>query len=540
MSNMLTEVRLLAVPLENDYKHTLYFADPISQAEYFQNRTRKKVENASYQRKEKMIRFPAHIDSLMGCNYVMYRNEGTSTKYYYAFITKMEYKNDEMTEIYIESDVIQTWLFDYVVKPSFIEREHVNSDMVGEHTIPEKLETGDYICNNHTKAGYCSDNDMVIVVGTTKTPDGENVRGKLYNNIYSGINYYTFPHTIEGAHQLETWLAGFAGDGAVEAVTCMFLAPKKLTQLKDDHTTTGGADIDTQYINSADTESTINTIIDITDETLNGYTPRNNKLLTFPYRYLLTSNNAGAGVVYNYEYFTELMNPVNGMYPIIKPRFKIEGALTAGCSIRMIPMNYKFEERNDEEGINLGKFPCLSWTSDIYTNWLTQNGVNIGLSAVGSVGSIIAGIGLMTTGAGALAGAGAVASGVMGIASTMGEVYQHSLQPPQAEGNLNSGDVVTASGNNDFHFYDMTIKKEYAKIIDSYFDMFGYKVNRVGVPSNNHRENYWYIKTIDVNIDANIPMEDVQKIKNVYNNGFTFWSNHANIGNYNLSNTCTG
>ena len=37
----------------------------------------------------------------------------------------------------------------------------------------------------------------------------------------------------------------------------------------------------------------------------------------------------------------------------------------------------KVNEQNEEEGIMAGKFPTLSWSEDLYTNWLTQNGVNL-------------------------------------------------------------------------------------------------------------------------------------------------------------------
>lgn len=37
-----------------------------------------------------------------------------------------------------------------------------------------------------------------------------------------------------------------------------------------------------------------------------------------------------------------------------------------------------------------GKFPICNWDTDVYTNWLTQNGVNIGLSVAGSALSITA------------------------------------------------------------------------------------------------------------------------------------------------------
>ena len=529
MSNgIMTEVRLLAVPFENDYQHTLFFNNETEQLNYFNSRVVETHTDFSYQRKDNVIRFPKHADSFLNCNYVMYRNSLSTTKWYYAFITDIEYINDGRTDVHIETDVIQTWMFNYTIKPSFVEREHVDKDNIGEHTVPEGLELGGYICNNHTKADYCDDDDMVIIVGVTKNPDGDNVRGTLYNNIYSGLKYYKFANTIAGATELQEWLDDYADDGASDAVICMFLAPKNIVSLGDSHTVSNSTSTSKYWINNS---GSVNHNVTITNEHIDGYVPRNKKLLTYPYRYLLVSNNCGAGVVYHYELFSNTTN---------QPRFLIEGALSVGCSVRLIPYNYKRAGRNDEEGLNLGKFPALNWTSDIYTNWVTQNAVNIGLSIAGGVGQAVAGVGLMATGAGALAGAGTVASGAMSIASTLGEIYSHSLQPPQSEGNVNCGDVITASGQNDFHFYDMTIKVEYARIIDSYFDMYGYKVNRVKVPSFAHRENYWYTKTINVNIDGNVPMKDMQKIKECYNNGITFWINPANIGNYSVSNNLTG
>ena len=108
--------------------------------------------------------------------------------------------------------------------------------------------------------------------------------------------------------------------------------------------------------------------------------------------------------------------------------------------------------------------------------------------------------------------------------------------PAQSKGNLNCGDVITANSSNTFHFFRMSIKREFAKIIDGFFDMFGYKVNSLKVPNKNHRANYWYTKTIDVNIDGNIPNKDLQIIKNCYDNGITFWKSADNIQNYSVDN----
>lgn len=529
MSINITEVRLLAVPLENDYKHTLYFASQSAQYSYFLGKQVHYDTGFSYQRKDRVIRYPMDYDELVtkGVNYVMYRNNANTTKWYYAFITKMEYVNEGVTHIHIETDVIQTWLFDYTVKPSFVEREHCENDTVGLHTIEEGLETGEYICNLHSMSDYGGDS-LSIVLGVTKTPDKKNVQGMQYNNMYSGIRYYSFsPSNVDG---LNEFLSEYDEDGIGEAITCMFVAPSWLAPIRDDHLVAGSNLTYDYYINSESTKVD-GVTKELTKGTTDGYTPRNKKLLTFPYRYLLVSNNAGASVPFKYELFKKEGS-------LVPPCFVIEGVLNPGCSIRMVPLYYNGIYRNDENGMNMGKFPALNWTSDVYTNWLTQNGVNIALELASGVGKVIAGT-ATAVGSGGLAsaiGGGSIVDGVSQIAGTLSSIYQKSFTPPQSKGNLNSGDVVTATNRNDFHFYDMTVKSEYAKVLDGYFDMYGYKCHMVKVPAKNHRENYWFTKTIDANIDGNIPMEDMQKIKDCYNRGITFWKNASNIGNYSVSN----
>ena len=107
---------------------------------------------------------------------------------------------------------------------------------------------------------------------------------------------------------------------------------------------------------------------------------------------------------------------------------------------------------------------------------------------------------------------------------------------PTVNGQLNSADVNVASGNNTFHFYKMSIKQEYAKIIDDYFDMFGYKVNDVKVPNITGRQNWNYVKTINCNFSGNIPQTDLNIIKTMFDNGVTLWHNPSTIYDYSKSN----
>ena len=535
MANNITEVRLLNVPLENDYLHTIYFTSKDAQLNYFLGKSTKNrtYTECSYQRKDSYIRIPDQYDNLLGCNYVMYKNVD---KWFYAFITDMKYISDGMTEVYIETDVMQTWLKDYTVKPSFVEREHADSDNIGENTVPEKLETGDYIINGKNKNASLLVNSLIMAttidMNAEDLKDAEPVSGGYYNGVYSGIKYYR----VTGA-EANRGIKALAEAGRSDALNSIFVCPSLFTSSTYPEGNPNGYAEVTHDMNVV-RKDWVNTF-GVSDEenykpiNLDGYVPKNNKLYTYPYCYMLMTNNSGGSAVYKYELFN---NPDNDRHCA----FYIYGSITPGFSIYISPRYYNGVDVNSLEGLALGKFPICAWSTDVYINWLTQNGMNIGIGALTSVGSIAAGIGMLATGGGALAGAGMIATGLVGVASSVGEVYQHSLQPPQAEGNINSGDVMFSSGCLTFTAYQMTIKKEFAKIIDEFFTMYGYKTNRVKVPAIAHRENFWYTKTIDVNIDGAIPTKDLQKIKECYNKGITFWDNPANIGNYSVSNNITG
>jgi len=510
MSEKFSEVLLCAAPLENDYKHTIYFTSASTQETYFKSKKVYSDTGFSYIRKESRLRYPRDVDDLRRhVNYIMYKNTSHSNKWYYAFITKMEYANDGQTWIYFETDVIQTWMFDYIVKPSFIEREHVDSDEIGEHTIPEGLELGEYICNKHDKdTGLLT--TKIVMGSTIRASEMDSDIGAIYGGIYSGVKYYTYD-----SDTLTTTLQMLANNTKQDAVTSLFIAPQFLIGEELD----GGSAIkETKSVNYYLFEVANNRARMFSSE----YVPKNKKLFTNPYCYLLVTNGNGASAIYNYEDFN-----TENFY------FKVEGVLCPGCSIRIYPQNYKNTENNFDEGLNLGKFPQCNWATDMYINWLTQNGVNVATSIVNAGAQTLGGFAL-GGGVGALGGA---VSGISAIANTLNEVHKAELMPPQASGNINCGDVVTSGKNNTFHFYHMSIKPEYARIIDEYFSMFGYKCHRVKLPNVNHRANYWYTKTIDVNIDGAIPMDDMTKIKGAYNNGITFWTDANNIKNYAVNNS---
>ena len=528
----ITKVYLLDVPLEADYKNTLYFANASSQQSYFQSKVigSYSYNDFTYQRKDKIIRIPEIYDNICHCNYVMYQNTNYSNKWFYAFVTDLEYINDGRTNLHIKTDVIQTWLFDYNLKTSFVEREHTNDDTIGNNLLPENLELGEYICNSYMKDYNLNDNntDLCYILGTTHmilpnaTPPKE-YGGGLYNGIYSGVMYYRF----SSVQDIDPIIKAYAEAGANDAITGLFMAPKVLA--------------DNLLLNSLVNDSTEPYSYDISVSKtygLGGYIPHNNKLKTYPFCYILVDNNNGATVKYDYEYFNSTAC-----------NFTVKGVLTPGCSIRMTPKNYKGVTLNEIEGINLGKYPTCAYPVDMYTNWLTQNAMNLSVATQraeykGASGGFKTGMGtVLAVATGGIMGLDQIGSGIdqmvdaaFDIQSIMAEKYQHSLEPPQARGNLNAGDVITASDNNCFHFYNMSITSQFAQRIDKYFDMFGYQTNMVKIPNSNHRSKWWYTKTVSCNIDGNVPQNDLLEIKKCYDSGITFWRNASEIEDYSLSN----
>lgn len=527
-----TNIRLLKTEIEIDEVNTLDFVSESSKYNYFNSLPKLTLEDATYQRKEGVLRYPTTsnitFEDLLEYNYCMYQNESYDNKWFYAFIDDIRYINDGMCEIKLKTDTFMTWQNDIVYKESFIERQHVSDDTIGLHTIPENLETGEYIVDNKVQGRNFAQIGNVIIGATIELDDSTfpPISGTLSGGIYNGLKYFEF----SSLNSLNNILNAVAREGKSDAIVSMFMGNSNFYDSEASQSNNMNI-ITPSYASKTATwsEGSIggDPIVPPNKPTsLDTYVPTNKKLLTFPYCYLMASNNNGSNAIYKYELFSS--NNCD---------FRYIGTLTPGMSIRLQPINYNNQEINNEEGLNLGKLPVCSWNTDVYTNWLTQNSVNVGLSVASGLLTMAGGFALSTTGAGALAGSGGIISGGLQIANSLGQVYQHSLTPPQAEGNTNNGDVMFSSGNAKITMYQMCIKKEYAKVIDNYFTMYGYKVNSLETLNIRKRPKFDYIKTIGCNIAGNIPQTDLNHIKTLFDNGIRIWHDTSHFLDYNVNNS---
>ena len=118
----------------------------------------------------------------------------------------------------------------------------------------------------------------------------------------------------------------------------------------------------------------------------------------------------------------------------------------------------------------------------------------------------------------------------------MAQIEKQAMLPDNAS--LSSSNS-TLLGYNMFDkniFTRYTIKKEFAERLDKYFDMYGYTINELKNININSRPNWNYIKTQGANILGDIPQYDLQSIKEMFDNGITFWHNPETFLDYSQNN----
>ena len=551
-----SDVYLLKVPLEIDNNNQLTFANATAQFNYFNSLPKIGFDDFTYIRKDGVLRVPALFDEIINYNYVMYRNDAYSNKWFYAYITGMEYVNDNVTDVSIATDTWQCWQFDLQYKPTLIEREHVNDDTMGKHTIPENLETGEYVTNGTVEnfgieesgvSDYCIvvDVSMIENPGTNQTltyswTTGHSTPSQYVNGIPSGLYHIVLGYYSSAVIGARSLIDVYDKAGLGDAIQNVYILPKSLIGDVESGltiSTTGSAPVASvgglcmpQFSTGV---TSLGTFTHTTPTTLDGYTPKNRKLLCYPFNYMNVSNNAGTTVPYRYEDFTN--NTVS---------FTVEGVMTPSGSTKAVPNNYKNIDTATENAydysINGAKYPICSWTTDSFTNWLTQNAVNQRVNAETTGLDVFKNIGLGFATGGAVGG---VIGAVAGLASTFDTAQKLYAQessanvvPDQSRGNVNSGDIVWSKMYSKFTFLPMSIKKEYAESLDHYFSAFGYRVNTVKVPNVTGRRNWNFVKTAKCYIEADIPQEDLQDIKSMFDRGITFWHNPATFADYSQNN----
>lgn len=495
----LTNVKVLSnVPLDSSYTDTLDFASVSAQTTYFNSKVKYSYTNLTPVRLQNTIRLPIGADALFDCNYLMFQNGNLGNKWLYAFITAINFQNINMCEVKFEIDVLQTWQFDYTLHPSFIERQHSITDNIGDNMVAESIELGDYVNNTFFGGGVYVGSSYSACILSADEIDGKIGRRGNLGGIFSGLYFYTFPlNSPEEELILLNFLETLNAENKTSAIAATFIAPSVALPSTNDAVS----------INQIGTISRPNA--------LDGYAPINKKLLTYPYCYLWVTNGEGDSNEYRYEYFS---NPAD-------IQFKGYASVGTDTEILLKALNYN-KQPIDQNYLSLKNYPMFAFNIDTFKQWLALNGRQLPISLL--QGSIGVGASLVSKDV-----VGSVNS-LLGIAQVANNIAIASEKPDLPKGTQSTSALV-AHRQKDFRFIPRSIRRDYAKIIDDYFSMYGYAELKVGLPNTNSRPSWNYVKTRDVTITGHIPFLDLEKIKSIFNEGVTFWHGDY-VGDYTRNN----
>lgn len=558
--NPQTDIRLLHnVPMDASYVHSLYFASASNQSAYFMNLSKYNLNHYTYQRYDKgVLRVQILADNLYDVNYMMFRNTAYGSKWFYAFVDKVEYINDITTAIHYHIDEIQTWMFDWSFAECFVERMHTPTDEVGDNIIPEPVEVGEYVYNDYdTIDKFGGWNTPRIVVGLTDvdTSDASFIaNGNLYDGVYGGITLYAFPATANGVTDVNAVITAY-GKKDPDAIVTIYMLPHDA--IDDAYVNTGGSlnPIPLTLIGNHEED------VELGDcgTDIDGYTPRNNKLFTYPYNFQNVTNGEGDNLALRYEFFDDGTAKVFMGCTITQP-----------VQVYCCPKKYKgvngdtqhplMPTHSTDEKIVLSNYPSCSWNIDSWKVWWAQNAVPIAIRTTesalalgitsfkgGSVKDIPSNVVNMagetvpleevTSPSFNMDKAGSLYA-LHNISNLLQSVYKASIRADVTHGNISSANAMFSQRDYGFKHGRMSVNNQYAQMIDDFFDRFGYAVNRLMTPSLHTRTNWTFIKTVDCTIHGSIPRDSEAIIENAFNNGITFWARPSvvNVGDYSQNN----
>lgn len=521
------EVKILrGVPNDPDYKHTLYWASAGAQSVYFASKAKASYDHLMYVRETGQLRVPCKSDDLDDCNYLMYRNEQYVDKWFYAFIKQVYYRNDNCCFIEFEIDVIQTYFFDIELKQSFIERQHTETDNIGDNRVPESLAIGNYV-TRYTEKAFTDNLWSIIAYATFDWSTWQLTSGDIQAGVYTGLT--------------RTWLGEIHLERVGSSVNAYWTtdARIKINDLVINH-----ANLVDGLVALVMVPSTLETgskwkhvLKPTTSWDLDGYTPNNHKLYTAPYTILYVTDSNGSGKEFEFESFIG-----DARFDMFTDRAANPTVVLAPKGYRMPPSGAQSDALNFEEAVFCTGFAQCAWVSSAFQTYLALSSNSLSQSlANATFDTIIGGIGTvypemqLATGS----GFGTFTSGLKSIALQLSDFEDKKKLPPRVHGNT-TGSGYMGAGEKSPRMITLTLRAENAKIIDDYFTVYGYAIRQVAVPNIAARPHWTYIKTVDANIlpkaNGGLPSPALQKIIQVFDRGTTFWKTPSEVGDYSLNN----
>lgn len=544
------------VPLDPSGHHTFdWFATTEIQLQFFRDnfKTAYRSDNSSYFFKNGSVVLNVNADSIKYANYGRFRNPnydepyiGNEIRGYYFFITNVFRVGPHSCRVTYEIDVLQTFMFHYTLKPCFIERETVYFDQIGRHTLEEGLDLGPLVVNE-TYSYTITDWSICAAFYIDKA--GEQTRGRLTDGVYTGLALTHYPATDAGVTNFNNWVELMSQEGQVQNIVSVFMLP-------------------TMAVNGGSAQLSVQ----VADPTLEGYTPLNAKLYSYPYNRFVLSNMRNEQEVFKPELFGGQQSS-----EWLTPKFAIKANFNLNATMKCYPRNYMRNPEYWDAAVTLDSFPMCPWTGNVFANWYARNQNTIKMNYMQNALGIAADTAARQAGAALDQGAAYDPTpdhGMLGFQAPSGpkeprptvpvletllptlarykipgvaeaQMFLAGMQDKQnfpyaLHGAPSEGTAAIKWGRFGFEVKRWTPRIGYAERIDNFFQMYGYKVNRLGVPAHNNREKWDYVKTIGCQLVGRFPAEYQLRIRQLFDQGITFWHNYEDMYAYNQKNTPKG
>ena len=158
------------IKLDRNYINTLNYTEA-QMLTLCQQNAIASADNYSFLQETGGIYVAFTYNQCIRANYIAYQNPDYSNKWFFAWIDKVIYKGNKNCELQFTVDSWATWFPNLSLDTCFVEREHVNDDTIGLHTIPENLDVGTLIADRYEEDNVITNlNYYWLVIATNYNP----------------------------------------------------------------------------------------------------------------------------------------------------------------------------------------------------------------------------------------------------------------------------------------------------------------------------------------------------------------------------------
>lgn len=553
------------IGLYNNYEHTIDFADIESQNNFWNSKVEQTFNNIKVNFvNENLIKIIGNYQSLKNASYARATlsvtiNSETTIKNIYYFINNIrllstnEENIEQVIELSVEEDVMQSYMFEYNIQDSYIEREHqdrILSDKTRVFSLtPEQLNVSQE--NIFDGMGVCQRNDNF-----------------LKDIFYLTVQYVTNPDpsTTISASSLISSVIPFKEDNKnykiqmryaeddLQTFTC-YSYNEIIRYLLDDqnlYSVQIVSDIglsqywDGTYLRIPELNAQLLTLnVDGTDITCGAIFPRETLYSTLTYR----TNSSSPKNIFSVDTLPQITDKPNIKYEskMFSSQFytaQLSASLNTktfdirnlknfniihDCSyngnvIEFFNANsnsFDANSHNYSEALQIINQNEIPIETNEYKNYLLNNKSSMRASAVNS--AIEVGKGLLYTLTplfGPLLSAQTITNTYEKALTQQASLTDLARKPSQA---INVGSAFVFNWERNFirptwYFY----KCANYETIFNFLMRLGYSVNKFDIPNLKSRYYYNFIK-MNANIIAKLNTNIMNKIKSIYNNGITIW-----------------